>query len=309
MGRKESGVAEARIIEGKAIAAELRQRVAAAAAGLRERHNFVPGLATILVGDDAASLSYIRAKGVACTTAGLNSFERRLPGDTSEAALSAEIARLNADERVDGILVQLPLPPQIDVHRVMSAIDPEKDADGFHPLNVGRLWTGAPGLAPCTPQGCLILVRSVRSDLAGAEAVVLGRSNIVGKPMAALLMAADCTVTVVHSKSRNAAATARRADILVAALGRPLMVGVDWIKPGAIVVDAGISATPGPDGRSRLVGDVDFAAARGVAGAITPVPGGVGPMTIACLLRNTLIAACRRRGLADPLDPAQAPDR
>lgn len=245
-------------------------------------------------------MSYVRAKGVACGAAGLASFERGMSGDSSEAALIAEIAALNANERVDGILVQLPLPPHIDPHRIMAAIDPQKDVDGFHPVNVGRLWNGFQGLVPCTPQGCLILVRSVRSDLTGAEAVVLGRSNIVGKPMAALLLAADCSVTILHSKTRGVAALARRADILVAAIGRPLIVGRDWIKPGAIVIDAGIGLAPGPDGRSRLTGDVDFAAARNTAAAITPVPGGVGPMTIACLLRNTVIAACRRRALADP---------
>ncbi len=294
-------MAEAQIIDGKAVAAELRQHVADAALRLREEHDFIPGLATILVGDDPASHSYVRSKAGACAAAGLASFERRLPDDASETALIAEIAQLNADERVDGILVQLPLPAQIAVHRVISAIDPEKDVDGFHPINVGRLWSGLPALIPCTPQGCLILLRLVRPDLAEAEAVVLGRSNIVGKPMAALLLAADCTVTMVHSKTRDARRIARRADILVAAVGQPQLVGAEWIKPGAIVIDAGISPMTGPDGRTRLTGDVDFEAVRGIAGAITPVPGGVGPMTIACLLRNTLIAACRRRGLADPL--------
>lgn len=292
---------DAHIIDGKAIAAELRGHIAAAASDLRQRHNFVPGLATIIVGDDPASHRYVRSKANACAAAGLASFERRLPADLSEVELVAEIARLNAAEAVDGILVQLPLPAQIDVHRVMSTIDPEKDVDGFHPINVGRLWAGLPGLVPCTPQGCLRLLRSLSADFAGAEAVVLGRSNIVGKPLAALLLAADCTVTTAHSKTRDAAAVTRRADILVAAVGRALLVEADWVKPGAIVIDAGISAVAGPDGRNRLVGDVDFAAVRSVAGAITPVPGGVGPMTIACLLRNTLIAACRRRGLADPL--------
>ncbi len=293
-------MADTRIIDGKAIAAGLRQRVAEAAAQLREHFNFIPGLATILVGDDPASRSYVRAKGNACAAAGLASFERRLPGDAGEAVLVAEIAELAADDRVDGILVQLPLPGQIDAHRVIAAVDPEKDVDGFHPINVGRLWSGMAGLVPCTPQGILLLLRAAQLDLAGAEAVVLGRSNIVGKPMAALLMAADCTVTMVHSKTRDAASVARRADILIAATGRPLMVTPDWVKPGATVIDAGISPIQGFDGVSRLVGDVDFAALRGVAGAITPVPGGVGPMTIACLLRNTLLAACRRRGLGDP---------
>jgi methylenetetrahydrofolate dehydrogenase (NADP+)/methenyltetrahydrofolate cyclohydrolase len=293
-------VADARIIDGKAIAAGLRQHVAEMAALLRDTHRLTPGLATILVGDDAASSSYVRAKGSACRGAGLTSFERRLPGDTGEAALVAEIHKFNIDDRVDGILVQLPLPPQIDTHRVISAVDPVKDVDGFHPVNVGRLWAGLPGLVPCTPQGILMLLRTVHRDFAGAEAVVLGRSNIVGKPVAALLLAADCTVTMVHSKTRDAASIARRADFLIAATGRPLMVGPDWVKPGATVIDAGINAISDPDGASRLVGDVDFAAVREIAGAITPVPGGVGPMTIACLLRNTLIAACRRRGLADP---------
>ena len=293
-------MAEARIIDGKAIATGLRQRVGETAAQLRDAHHLTPGLATILVGDDPASRSYVRAKGGACLSAGLASFERRLPGDTSEIALTAEIQKLNIDDRVDGILVQLPLPPQIDTHRVISAVDPTKDVDGFHPVNVGRLWTGLAGLVPCTPQGILMLLRTVHSDFAGAETMVLGRSNIVGKPTAALLLAADCTVTMVHSKTRDAVSIARRADILIAATGRPRMVGPDWVKPGATVIDAGISAISDPDGASRLVGDVDFAAVRQIAGAITPVPGGVGPMTIACLLRNTLIAACRRRGLVDP---------
>jgi methylenetetrahydrofolate dehydrogenase (NADP+) / methenyltetrahydrofolate cyclohydrolase len=299
-GGRGKGVAAVHIIDGKTIAAGLRQRVADAAALLRDTHRVTPGLATILVGDDPASRSYVRAKAGACTAAGLASFERRLPGDAGEAALIGEIYKLNIDDRVDGILVQLPLPPQIDTHCVISAVDPAKDVDGFHPVNVGRLWAGLPGFVPCTPQGILMLLRTVHSDFAGAEAVVLGRSNIVGKPVAALLLAADCTVTTVHSKTRDAASIARRADILIAATGRPLMVGPEWVKPGATVIDAGISAISDPDGASRLVGDVDFAAVRRIAGAITPVPGGVGPMTIACLLCNTLISACRRRGLADP---------
>ncbi|HEY3910176.1 MAG TPA: bifunctional methylenetetrahydrofolate dehydrogenase/methenyltetrahydrofolate cyclohydrolase FolD [Stellaceae bacterium] len=293
-------MANARIIDGKAIAAGLRQRVADASAQLKAAHRLTPGLATILVGDNPASRSYVRAKASACAAGGLASFERRLPGDTTEAMLIGEIGALNRDDRVDGILVQLPLPPQIDVHRVIGALDPRKDVDGFHPINVGRLWTGLPGLVPCTPQGILQLLHTVCHDLAGAEAVVLGRSNILGKPMAALLLAADCTVTTVHSKTRDALSIARRADILVAATGQPLMVGPDWVRPGAIIIDAGISPIVAPDGGSRLVGDVDFATVAPIAGAITPVPGGVGPMTIACLLRNTLIAACRRRGLSEP---------
>ena len=210
------------------------------------------------------------------------------------------IGALNADERVDGILVQLPLPAGLDQSRIIAALDPAKDVDGFHPVNVGRLWSGGPGLVPCTPQGVMLLLRSVRHDLSGAEAVVLGRSHIVGRPTAALLLAADCTVTIVHSKTEDAAAICRRADILVAAIGQPAMIGADWVKPGAIVIDVGINRIAGPDDAMRLVGDVDFAAVRQVAGAITPVPGGVGPMTIACLLQNTVLAAYRRRGLPDP---------
>ena len=294
-------VAEAKVIDGKAIAAELRGRVAGVTARLLNEINVTAGLATVLVGSDRASQVYVQAKGRACAAAGLGSFERRLPADISEAVLLAEIDKLNADESVDGVLVQLPLPGHIDTHRIIAAIDPEKDVDGFHPVNVGRLWCGLPGLVPCTPQGCLMLLRTVHPDLSGAEAVVLGRSNLVGKPMAALLLAANCTVTVVHSRSRDVAAICRRSDILVAAVGQPHMVTTDWVKPGATVIDVGIKPLALPDGSSRVVGDVDIASVRTVAGAITPVPGGVGPMTIACLLRNTLVAACRRRGLPDPV--------
>ena len=289
------------MIDGKTVAAGLRSCVADVAAQLRSEMNVTTGLATVLVGNDPASRVYVRAKAGACSAAGLGSFEIRFPADISEATLVTEIEKLNADDRVDGVLVQLPLPPHIDSYRIIGAIDPAKDVDGFHPINVGRLWSGASGLVPCTPQGCLILLRTVHDDLSGAGAVVLGRSNLVGKPMAALLLAADCTVTLLHSKSRDMAAMCRRADILVAAVGRPKMVKADWIKPGATVIDVGISPLPLPDGGSRVVGDVDFASVCTVAGAITPVPGGVGPMTIACLLRNTLIAACRRRGIPDPL--------
>jgi methylenetetrahydrofolate dehydrogenase (NADP+)/methenyltetrahydrofolate cyclohydrolase len=294
-------VVEPRVIDGKGIAAELRNRVADVAVRLRDEMKVTAGLAAVLVGNDPASQVYVRGKGRACAASGLGSFEFRFPADISEATLVAEVEKLNTDERVDGVLVQLPLPGHIDAHRIISAIDPAKDVDGFHPVNVGRLWSGLTGFVPCTPQGCLILLRSVHDDLSGTEAVVLGRSNLVGKPMAALLLAADCTVTVVHSKSRDAAAICRQADILVAAAGRPQIVKADWIKRGATVIDVGISPITLPDGRRRVVGDVDFDPARTIAGAITPVPGGVGPMTIACLLRNTLLAACRRRGLPDPI--------
>jgi methylenetetrahydrofolate dehydrogenase (NADP+)/methenyltetrahydrofolate cyclohydrolase len=291
----------ATIIDGQAIAAQLRAEVAAAAAVLRQRHGIVPGLAAVLVGDDPASQIYVRSKARACTAAGLSSFEHNLPSGASEAAIIELVRSLDADERVDGILVQLPLPAQIDPQRVIAAIDPAKDVDGFHPVNVGRLWSRQSSLVPCTPQGCLIVLRSVHLDLSGAEAVVLGRSHIVGRPLAALLIAADCTVTLAHSKSRDIPAICRRADILIAATGRAAMVQASWIKPGATVIDVGTNRLALPGGKTRLVGDVDFAAARQVAGAITPVPGGIGPMTIACLLRNTLIAACRRRGLPEPI--------
>jgi methylenetetrahydrofolate dehydrogenase (NADP+)/methenyltetrahydrofolate cyclohydrolase len=294
-------VGQAKVIDGSALAAQLRRRAAEIAGRVSGEIGRAPGLATVLVGDNPASQSYVRSKGRACANSGLAAFDIRLGCSTSEAELVAEIEKLNHNERVDGILVQLPLPPQVDPHRIIVAVDPAKDVDGFHPVNVGRLWSGLPGLVPCTPQGCLRLLRSVHQDLAGADAVVLGRSNIVGKPVAALLLAADCTVTVLHSKSRRASEICRRADILVAAIGRPHIVKAGWVKPGATVIDVGINPIPAPEGRSRIVGDVDFADVQAVAGAITPVPGGVGPMTIACLLLNTLAAACRRRGLSEPL--------
>ncbi|MGC2201741.1 MAG: tetrahydrofolate dehydrogenase/cyclohydrolase catalytic domain-containing protein, partial [Stellaceae bacterium] len=271
------------------------------AAHLRDELSITPGLATVLVGDNPASQVYIRAKARACAGSGLAAFDIRLPAEISEVELLAEVEKLNRDDRVDGILVQLPLPRRIDPHRVLGIVDPAKDVDGFHPVNVGRLWSGLTGLVPCTPQGCLLLLRSVHQSLMGAEAVVLGRSNIVGKPMAALLLAANCTVTIVHSKTANARENCRRADILIAATGQPGMVNADWVKPGATVIDVGINPVVDPEGRNRVVGDVDYAAVRTVAGAITPVPGGVGPMTIACLLLNTLLAACRRRDLPDPI--------
>jgi methylenetetrahydrofolate dehydrogenase (NADP+)/methenyltetrahydrofolate cyclohydrolase len=287
-------VAETRIIDGKAAAQALRARVAAATAGLRA-HDLKPGLATVLVGDDPASAVYVRSKGKAAEEAGLASANHVLPAATSEADLLALVARLNADPAVHGILVQLPLPGHIDARRVTEAVDPAKDVDGFHPVNVGRLWEGGDGLVPCTPSGCLMLLRGVLPDPAGAEAIVIGRSNIVGKPAAALLLAAHCTVTVGHSRSRDLPSLTRRADIVVAAVGKPEMVRGDWLKPGAIVLDVGINRVGG-----KLVGDVAFAEAQGIAGAITPVPGGIGPMTIACLLRNTVVASCRQRGLAPP---------
>lgn len=291
---------DTRLIDGKARAASLRTAVAAAAASLKAASGIVPGLCTVLVGNDPASAVYVRSKNKATVNAGLRSFEHKLPADTSEANLLSLIARLNADDDIDGILVQLPLPKHIDQRRVVDMIDPAKDVDGFHAQNVGHLWSGGTALVPCTPYGCLMLLREAMPNLSGAEAVVLGRSNIVGKPMAALLLAENCTVTLVHSLSRNEAVLARRADILVTAVGKAELVRGDWIKPGAVVIDIGINRIAKPDGTSRLVGDVAFAEAQGVAGAITPVPGGVGPMTISWLLHNTLLAACRRRGLAEP---------
>jgi methylenetetrahydrofolate dehydrogenase (NADP+) / methenyltetrahydrofolate cyclohydrolase len=293
-------VGQAKLIDGVAVAAALRRRAAEVAARLRDEIGTAPGLATVLVGDDQASQVYVRAKGRACAGAEIGAFDIRLPSDISEAGLVAEIEKLHADDHIDGVLVQLPLPRQIDPHRVLGRIDPAKDVDGFHPVNVGRLWSGLPTMVPCTPQGCVRLLRTVHPDLAGLGAVVLGRSNIVGKPMAALLIGADCTVTVIHSKTRDAREISRHADILIAAAGRPGMVNAGWVKPGATVIDVGISPAVDPEGRNRVVGDVDFASVSAVAGAITPVPGGVGPMTIACLLLNTLLAACRRRGLPDP---------
>jgi methylenetetrahydrofolate dehydrogenase (NADP+)/methenyltetrahydrofolate cyclohydrolase len=293
-------VGQAKVIDGSAVAAELRERVREVAARLRDDRGITSGLATVLVGDDPASQVYIRAKARACAGSGLEAFDIRLPAEISEAGLIAEIEKLNQDDRIDGILVQLPLPRQIDPHRIIAVVDPTKDVDGFHPLNVGRLWSGLPTMAPCTPQGCLRLLRTVHPDLTGANAVILGRSNIVGKPLSALLLTADCTVTVVHSKTRNAPNICRSADILVAAIGRPQMIKAGWVKPGATVIDVGINSVANGEGRNRLIGDVDYASVGAVAGAITPVPGGVGPMTIACLLFNTLLAARRRHGLPDP---------
>jgi methylenetetrahydrofolate dehydrogenase (NADP+) / methenyltetrahydrofolate cyclohydrolase len=291
----------AAIIDGKAMAARLCADVATAVAGLVRDHGLTPGLAVVLVGDNAASEVYVRNKGRQTTGAGMASFEIKVPATTSETELLDIVRTLNIRDDVDGILVQLPLPPHIDSGRVIEAIDPAKDVDGFHPVNAGRLATGQKALVPCTPLGCVMLAKSVRADLTGMDAVVIGRSNIVGKPVAQLLLAENCTVTIAHSRSRDLATIARRADLLIAAVGKPEFVRGDWIKPGAIVIDVGINRVPGDGGRHRLVGDVLFAEAREVAGAITPVPGGVGPMTIACLLRNTAAAAAARRGIALPL--------
>jgi len=285
----------AAIIDGKAFAERLRARVAAAVPAFLEAKGRPPGLAVVLVGEDPASEVYVRAKGRAVEAAAMASISHKLPADTSEADLVALVRALGADERVDGILVQLPLPPQIDEAAVIAAIDPARDVDGFTRDNAGRLAVGEPGLVPCTPLGCIMLLKDRLGDLAGLEAVVIGRSNIVGKPMAQLLLRENCTVTVAHSRTRGLADLVRRADIVVAAVGRPAMIEGGWLKPGATVIDVGINRVDG-----KLVGDVDFASASRVAGAITPVPGGVGPMTIAVLLRNTLVAAHARAGLAPP---------
>jgi methylenetetrahydrofolate dehydrogenase (NADP+)/methenyltetrahydrofolate cyclohydrolase len=290
----------ARRIDGKAAALALRERVALAVADFHQKTGRAPGLATVLVGEDPASAVYVRSKGNATAEAGMAGFAHNLPASTSERELLDFVAQLNADERIDGILVQLPLPAQIDSERVIAAIDPAKDVDGFHPINVGRLSAGLDALIPCTPLGCLHLMKAELGSLAGLDAVVIGRSNIVGKPMAALLIAESATVTVAHSKSRDLPDIVRRADIVVAAVGRPEMVRGEWIKPGATIVDVGINRVHAAEGKSRLVGDVAFEEAAQVAGAITPVPGGVGPMTIAMLMRNTLVAAHRRAALPDP---------
>jgi len=290
----------ARIIDGKTIAADLRGRVTDAVHRLRRDRGIVPGIAVVLVGDNPASEVYVRNKSKAVAEAGMRAFDRKLPGNTSETDLLALIAELNADDGVSGILVQLPLPKQIDAQKIIAAIDPAKDVDGFHPLNVGRLASGLPALVPCTPVGCVLLAKTVHESLAGLEAVVIGRSNIVGKPVAQLLLAENATVTVAHSKTNDLPAVCRRADLLVAAIGRAEMVRGDWIKPGATVIDVGINRVPRDGGKSRIVGDVAYAEAAQVAGAITPVPGGVGPMTIACLLLNTLRAACAQKGLPAP---------
>ena len=292
----------AKRIDGKAFAQGLRERVGEAVSSLQRDHGLTPGLAVVLVGEDPASQVYVRNKGKQTLEAGMKSFEHKLPDTTSETELLGLIDQLNADPDVHGILVQLPLPDQIDSHAVINAINPDKDVDGFHLINVGRLSTGASGLVPCTPLGCLMLLKDELGDLSGKNAVVVGRSNIVGKPMAALLLAESCTVIIAHSRTQDLAGVCRDADILVAAVGRPEMIPGDWVKPGATVIDVGINRIEGEEGKTRLVGDVDYASSEAVAGAITPVPGGVGPMTIACLLRNTVQAACAANGIPFDLD-------
>ncbi|WP_126974759.1 bifunctional methylenetetrahydrofolate dehydrogenase/methenyltetrahydrofolate cyclohydrolase FolD [Frigidibacter oleivorans] len=293
----------AHLIDGKAFAGAVRSRVAAHVAALAAHGQ--PGLAVVLVGEDPASQVYVRSKGRMTVEVGMASVEHRLPAETPEAELLALIDSLNRDDSIHGILVQLPLPGHLDANLVINAIDPAKDVDGFHVLNVGRLGTGQTGMVPCTPLGCLLMLKDYHGSLSGLEAVVVGRSNIVGKPMAQLLLGENCTVTIAHSRTANLAGVVRRADIVVAAVGRPEMIAGDWIKPGATVIDVGINRIAAPEegaGKTRLVGDCHFDSCAAVAGAITPVPGGVGPMTIACLLVNTLHAFCDRNGLARPTD-------
>lgn len=285
-------------IDGKAFAADLRADIAKQVETLKSEHGVTPGLAVVLVGEDPASQVYVRSKGKQTQEAGMASFEHKLPNTTSEKDLLALVKQLNNDDSVNGILVQLPLPDHIDSSKVLDTINPAKDVDGFHVTNVGKLWTGMDAMVPCTPLGCLMLLKNQLGDLSGKRAMVLGRSNIVGKPMAALLLGESCTVMIGHSRTKNLEEECRQADILVAAVGRPEMVKGDWIKPGATVIDVGINRIEGEDGKNKLVGDVDYASAIEVAGAITPVPGGVGPMTIACLLHNTLTATKRQAGIA-----------
>ena len=301
-------MAEAQIIDGKQVAETLRGEIATAVAALKRDHGVTPGLAVVLVGEDPASALYVANKGEQSKAAGMHSVTHRLPADASQEEVLALVAQLNADPSIHGILCQLPLPSHLDSAPVIAAIHPNKDVDGLTVTNAGRLASGLPGLAPCTPVGCMILLRSVMPSLTGKKALVLGRSNLMGKPMAQLLLQADCTVTIAHSRTEDLPGACREADILVAAVGRPEMVKGDWIKPGAAVIDVGINRVPARDpqkaaeGRTRVVGDVDFEEAKQVAGWITPVPGGVGPMTIACLLRNTVTAACLIHDLKSPLD-------
>lgn len=299
-----SETAQATIIDGKAVSVAIRAEIASHMQNLSSERSVPPGLAVILVGDDPASQSYVRSKERLAAEVGFHSVVYRRPADTPEEALLTLIEGLNEDSAIHGILVQLPVPPQIDVLRVVEAIDPAKDVDGFHPANVGRLVIGGPGLRPCTPLGCMVLLKRTLGDLSGRRALVIGRSNIVGKPVAALLMHADCTVTLAHSRSRNLPGLCAEADILVAAVGHPRMIPGAWIKPGATVIDVGINRVDAGtgDGKTRLVGDVDFDSAKFVAGAITPVPGGVGPMTISMLLRNTLEAYCAINRIPFPME-------
>jgi len=290
----------AEIIDGKAFAANVREQVATHVSKLQSEHNLTPGLAVVLVGEDPASQVYVRSKGKQTVEAGMKSVEKRLDASTSQDELLAVIDALNNDDSIHGILVQLPLPDHLDSELVINSIDPAKDVDGFHISNVGLLGTGQKSMVPCTPLGCLMMLRDYHGDLTGKNAVVLGRSNIVGKPMAQLLLNDSCTVTIAHSRTKNIEAVVRGADIVVAAVGRPEMVPADWIKPGATIIDVGINRIEQQEGKAKLVGDVDFAACSEVAGAITPVPGGVGPMTIACLLANTLTACCRAHNLPEP---------
>lgn len=289
----------AQVIDGKAVAAEVRAEVAEDVKKLQASHGLTPGLAVVLVGEDPASKVYVRNKGQQTIECGMQSFEYKLPAETSEYEILKLVNRLNANRNVNGILVQLPLPDHVNAEKVLNAIDPDKDVDGFHPTNVGRLWIGERALVPCTPTGSAILAKKAVPSLSGMHAVIIGRSNIVGKPMAALLLRESCTVTVAHSRTQDLPGVCRTADILVAAVGRPEMVKRDWIKPGAIVIDVGINRITGPDGKGKLVGDVAYAECAEVAGAITPVPGGVGPMTIACLLQNTVVAAKMQHNIQD----------
>lgn len=288
------------IIDGKAFSEKVRDRVAAQVEILKNQNNLTPGLAVVLVGEDPASQVYVRNKNRSTIAAGMKSEEIKLPESASQDEVLAVVNRLNDDPSIHGILVQLPLPKQVDEMAVLDAIDPAKDVDGFHVINTGRQAVGLPAMVPCTPLGCIMMLKDRLGDLSGLNAVVVGRSNIVGKPMASLLLAENCTVTIAHSRTRNLSEVCQAADILVAAVGRPKMVEGGWVKPGATVIDVGINRIPTDEGKTRLVGDVDFEAAKEVAGAITPVPGGVGPMTIACLLANTVTAACRIAGIEEP---------
>lgn len=290
----------AQVIDGKTFAAEVRGKVAEHVKRLKDEHDLVPGLAVVLVGEDPASQVYVRSKGKMTTEVGMKSVEHKLDVDTSEEDLLALIDQLNNDDSINGILVQLPLPKHLDEDLVINSIDPTKDVDGFHISNVGLLGTGQKSMVPCTPLGCLMMLRHHHGSLSGMNAVVIGRSNIVGKPMAQLLLGDSCTVTIAHSRTKDLADVVRRADIVVAAVGRPEMVPGDWIKEGATVIDVGINRIQKDDGKTRLVGDVDYESCAERAGAITPVPGGVGPMTIACLLANTLTSTCRANGLEEP---------